>query len=74
MDTPHVYEFRVTEHLTARWTEWFDGLAMHNEPGGATVLRGPVADGAALFGVLAKIQALNLTLVSVNRVEETESA
>ncbi len=67
MDQPHVYEFRVEGHLTARWSEWFGGLAIHNDPNGETTLSGLIIDQAALFGVLNKIHALNVTLILVNR-------
>jgi hypothetical protein len=67
MDKPIYYEIRVEGHLTDRWSEWFDGLAIRNEPKGETILSGSFVDQAALFGTLTKIQALNLTLVSVNK-------
>ena len=65
MSEPRVYEIRVAGHLTDRWSDWFEGLAIQNEPGGETTLRGPLADQAALFGLLAKIQSLNLVLLAV---------
>jgi hypothetical protein len=67
MDKPFFYEIRVEGHLTERWSEWFGALAVHADPNGETVLSGWLADQAALYGVLAKIHALNLVLVSVNR-------
>jgi hypothetical protein len=67
MDKPCFYEIRVEGHLTERWSEWFEALAIHADPNDETVLSGWLADQAALFGVLAKIHALNLILVSVNR-------
>jgi hypothetical protein len=67
MDKPHVYEIRVEGHLTDRWLDWFEGLAIYNDPNGETTLSGSFVDQAALFGVLTKIHALNLTLISVNR-------
>ncbi len=67
MDRPYVYEIRVEGHLAERWSEWFDGLAICPRPGGETVLSGPLSDQSALFGVLNKIQALHLVLVSVER-------
>jgi hypothetical protein len=72
MDDPSFYEIRIEGHLTDRWSDWFDGLAIHNEPGGETVLSGSFIDQAALFGVLIKIQALNLTLISVVRLSPWE--
>ncbi len=67
MDTPHLYEIRVEGHLADCWSDWFDGLAIRNEPDGETVLTGLVVDQAALFGVLTRIHNLNLILVSVER-------
>jgi hypothetical protein len=65
MENPSIYTIRVKGHLTNRWAGWFEGLEIHNDPDGGTTLCGPLADQAALFGVLNKIHALNLTLVSV---------
>jgi hypothetical protein len=67
MEQACIYVIRVEGHLTERWSDWFEGLAIHTDPGGETTLRGRLTDQAALFGGLAKIQALNLTLISVNR-------
>ena len=67
MDKPCCYEIRVEGHLTDRWSEWFEGRAIHNDPDGQTTLVGLPIDQAALFGALVKIRDLNLTLVSVNR-------
>jgi hypothetical protein len=67
MDKPCFYEIRVEGQLTVRWSEWFDAMTVHADPGGETILSGWLDDQAALYGVLAKIHALNLVLVSVNR-------
>ena len=67
MDEPYWYEIRVEGHLAARWSDWFDGLAIHTDPNGETTLSGRLTDQAALFGVLTKIHNLNLVLISVNR-------
>jgi len=67
-----IYEIRVEGHLTHRWSEWFEGLAIHNDPDGGTTLSGALIDQAALMGALGKIQALNLTLISVNRLSSNE--
>ena len=68
MDTPHVYEIRVDGHLTDRWSDWFGGLTIQNEPNGQTTLAGRLNDQAALFGVLTKLHDLNLILISVLRL------
>ena len=62
------YHIRVRGHLDATWAAWFDGLTMTNEPGGETLLSGPLVDQAALHGVLLRIRDLGLPLLSVNRV------
>ncbi len=73
MDNPSYYEIRVEGHLTDRWSDWFDGLAIRNDPNGETILSGLFVDQAALFGTLTKLQALNLNLISVNRSRDEES-
>jgi len=63
------YEIRLKGHLEARWVEWFDGLAITLDENGSTLLSGPLADQAALHGILKKVRDLGLTLLSVNSVE-----
>jgi hypothetical protein len=72
MDKSSFYEIRIEGHLTDRWSEWFEGLAIHNDPDGGTTLSGVLIDQAALIGALGKIQALNLTLISVKRLSSHE--
>ena len=69
MTTPIFYQIKVKGHLDQHWSEWFDGLAITHEVKGETALSGPVADQAALHGLLVKVRDLGLTLLSVNRVE-----
>ena len=35
-----VYEIRVKGHLDPRWSEWFGGLRITNEPNGEALLSG----------------------------------
>ncbi len=49
--------------------DWFDGMAIQVEPGGDTLIVGPVADQAALFGLLKKVRDLGIPLVSVSPLE-----
>jgi len=63
------YEIRLKGHLDDRWADWFDGLTITREDNGETRLTGPVADQAALHGVLRKVRDLGMPLVSVVRVE-----
>jgi hypothetical protein len=64
-----VYEIRVRGHLDQCWSAWFDGMRLTNEANGETVLSGPVVDQAALHSLLMKVHTLNLTLISVLRIE-----
>ena len=68
------YEIRVEGVLDQRWSAWFDGLRITGQPGGVTVLAGPVADQAALHGLLAKVRDLNLPLLSVRRIDYEETS
>ena len=65
------YEIRLTGHLDARWTAWFDGLTVRHDSDGSTVISGPIADQAALHGVLQRVRDLGLPLVSVTRIDPT---
>ncbi len=64
-----VYQIRLKGHLDIQWADWFEGLTIKLEEGGDTLLTGPVADQAALHGLLKRIRDLGLPLISVNRVE-----
>jgi hypothetical protein len=63
------YEIRLRGHLDTRRATWFDGLTLTREPDGITLIHGPVADQAALFGLLQKVRDLGMPLVSVQHVE-----
>ncbi len=63
-----IYEIRVAGHLDQRWSAWFDGLMLTYD-GNTTILRGALADEAALHGVLIKVRNLALPLLAVRRIE-----
>lgn len=66
-DEPAHYEIRVNGVLDSWWAAWF-GLQVE-AAGAQTVISGPLADQAALHGVLAKIRDLGLDLISVRRLD-----
>ena len=68
-DEPGLYEIRLKGHLDNRWAAWFGGLTITLEDNGETLLTGPVADQAALHGLLRKVRDLGVPLLSVIRVE-----
>ena len=68
-----IYEIRVQGELDRGWENWLDGLVVTLTYTGdhrpVSTLTGPVADQAALRGILCKLWDLNLTLISVRHVE-----
>ena len=71
-DKPCTYRIRVKGLLESEWSDFFDGLTISAQPDDETLLSGPVADQAALHGVLAKVRNMGLPLLSVKRVEVQE--
>ena len=67
------YEIRVRGVLASRWAAWFDGMSLTAEAGGITVIRGPVADQAALHGLLARVRDVGLTLISLSELPPVEA-
>lgn len=65
---PGHYEIRIKGHLNQRWAERLDGLTLALEDEGITNLSGPLADQAALHGVLNRIRDLGLPIISVQRL------
>ena len=72
ISTAQHYEIRLTGHLDTRWVNLFEGLTITLEKDGNTLLSGPVADQAALHGLLKKVRDLGIPLVSVNPVPPLE--
>jgi len=64
-DEPGCYEIRLQGRLDDRWASWFEDMTVAPEPGGVTVLRGRVADQAALHGLLGRLRDIGLPLISV---------
>lgn len=72
MEKTCIYEIKVEGHLADRWADWFEGLSIQKNPDGVTTLCGALPDQAALLGLLNKLQALNLTLLSVIKSQPEE--
>lgn len=81
-DRPAVYQIRLQGRLPATWSDAVTAMTIKvtgdmsgDAIGGAgekpvTELRGEVVDQAALRGLLNEIYALQLTILSVVRVED----
>jgi hypothetical protein len=63
-----VFQIRIEGHLDDQWTDWFGGMTITLEENGDTLLTGPVADQAVLYGLLRMVRDLGMRLLSVNRV------
>jgi hypothetical protein len=70
---PVIYQIRIKGHLGREWTDWFGGLTITLEEDGETLLTGPVADQAALHGLLRKVRDLGVPLISVSQVQSGET-
>jgi hypothetical protein len=70
--TPTGYVIRVRGVLDPAWSSWFEGMDVRSDRPDESVITGPVADQAALHGLLAKIRDLGLPLVSVHEQHREE--
>ena len=72
MDKAHCYQITIGARPDPKWSAWFNGMTLTSALAEAgqplTVMRGTVADQAALHGILAKIRDLGLPLVSPARM------
>ena len=63
----------VKGHLSMQWSNWFSGLSIDNQPQGEAMLSGPLADQAALYGVLDRLRDLGAELLALNCRTDLES-
>jgi hypothetical protein len=71
-DRSCVYEIRVEGHLSRYHARQFEGMAISCNEQGETVMTGPVADQAALHGLLGRIRDLAVPLLLVRRLPGSE--
>jgi hypothetical protein len=66
-DDPVLYQIRVNGHLGPILLSAFPALVSQQQ-GAETVLTGLLPDAAALYGVLAEVEALGLDLLEVRKL------
>lgn len=66
-------EIHIKGKIDPNWSAWFDDMTITASDQGITILTGSVPDQAALYGILARIRDLGLSLrsVSIEEAEET---
>jgi hypothetical protein len=64
------YEIVLRTRLGTRSARLFEEFEQHEIPGDGVMLRGRVADQAALHGVLGRIRDLGLSLVAVRLLDD----
>ena len=70
---PHpgpVYEIRICGHFAPKWHALFQPMAVVPLEDGVTLLRGEIRDQAALHGVLRRLEASGITLLSLGQLAE----
>lgn len=71
---PTRYQIKIKGKIREDWSDWLSGMDISSEQTGAeaqiTTLTGWVSDQAALRGILCKLWDLNLTILSVARIEK----
>jgi hypothetical protein len=71
--TPKCYEIRLKGHLDDRRINSFEGFKAVLLPDGETLLTGPIADQAALHGILGRIRDMNIPLLEIRCLDDPEN-
>ena len=72
---PQIVQIKVQGRLDDSWSDWFEGMAITSgccSPScdqDVSTLTGRIVDQVVLRSVLNRLWDLNLTLLSVNRIE-----
>lgn len=59
-------KIKIASHLDINWDQWIQDFTVVHGVQGETTLVGPVRDQAELYGLIAKLRDLGVTLISVN--------
>lgn len=70
-----IYQIKIEGQLREKWIDWLNGMVLEikgDECFHCTTIKVTVSDQAALRGILNKLWDLNLTLISIIRMEVTK--
>jgi hypothetical protein len=65
----NTYQIRVKEIIDHNFADWLDNLTLIPQENGETLLIGSFTDQSALRGFLDQLWNLNITVISVERIE-----
>ena len=68
------YQIIVKGHLDSDWASWFGDIQLSYDAQDNSVFTGDFPDQPALYGILDRLRDLNLTLLSVTRLEPESSS
>ncbi len=68
-----IVEIRVKGCLDEHWVEWFNGFNIAHMKAAETVFTGEVRDQSELYGLIAKLRDLGVSLVAVKISEGPEN-
>jgi len=68
-----LYLIRIKEKISQQVLDWFEKAMVVTTDQNETIMACTIIDQAALHGVLSKIRDLNLTLISISKVELPEN-
>ena len=69
LDQAIAYQIRLKGVLDSAWSDWFGGFSIAVQDD-ETILVGVVPDQPALHGILAKINDLGLSIISINKLPQ----
>ncbi len=59
-------EIRIKGCLDEHWSEWFNEFEISHTEANETILKGKVQDQSDLYGLIAKLRDLGVSLIAVN--------
>lgn len=69
LDQSNTYRIRVKETFESHFADWLGNLAVLPQANGETCLVASFSDQSALRGFLDQLWNLNITVISVERIE-----